>query len=144
MKIGLIGDHITDIYVFGEMKRFSPESPIPIFDIKSSEERAGGASNVNNNLLKLGAETEYFYDGKEFCVKKRFVCDNHIMFRCDEDKISNYNVTWAQISEEVQYVILSDYNKGVLRDSQKLIHRLKSQGKTVVRSEEHTSELQSH
>ena len=132
MKIGLIGDHITDIYVHGKMNRFSPESPIPIFDITHIEERVGGASNVNNNLMALGAYVDYYYDGNNFSVKRRYVCDNHIMFRCDEDKFSDVDSLEAEFPEETKYVILSDYNKGVLRNSQQLIHKLKKQGKIVV------------
>lgn len=132
MKIGLIGDHIQDIYIYGKMTRFSPESPIPIFDITHTEERAGGASNVNNNLMKLGAYVDYYFDSIEYSIKRRYVCDNHIMFRCDEDKKSKVDCTEVNFAEECKYVILSDYNKGVLRQSQQIIPILKKQGKTVV------------
>lgn len=132
MKIGLIGDHILDIYIYGKMNRFSPESPIPIFDVTHEESRSGGASNVNNNLLKLGAGVLYHYDNQEYSVKKRYVCDNHIMFRCDEDKISKMDRTETLFPDDCMYVILSDYGKGVLRQSQSLIKNLKRQGKIVI------------
>ena len=132
MKIGLIGDHITDIYIYGKMNRFSPESPLPIFDITREECKAGGASNVNNNLMALGAYVDYFFDNKEYSIKKRYVCDNHIMFRVDEDKTSTADISQIQFPEETKYVILSDYNKGVLSKSQQLVHSLKEQGKIVI------------
>ena len=132
MKIGLIGDHILDIYIYGKMNRFSPESPIPIFDVTHEESRSGGASNVNNNLLKLGAEVLYHYDNQEYSVKKRYVCDNHIMFRCDEDKISKIDCIETLFPDDCMYVILSDYGKGVLRQSQSLIKNLKRQSKIVI------------
>lgn len=132
MKIGLIGDHINDIYIYGKMNRFSPESPIPIFDITHDEIRPGGASNVNNNLQALGNYCLYYFDGENFSVKKRYVCDNHIMFRCDEDKTSTVDPMSIEFPEDCLYVILSDYNKGVLQNSQKLIHRLKKENKIVV------------
>lgn len=132
MKIGLIGDHITDIYIYGKMKRFSPESPIPIFDIVKEESRAGGASNVNNNLQALGAYCLYYFDGVDFCTKRRYVCDNHIMFRCDEDKTSEVDCNEVVFPDDCKYVILSDYNKGILKHSQKLINRLKDEGKFVI------------
>jgi D-beta-D-heptose 7-phosphate kinase/D-beta-D-heptose 1-phosphate adenosyltransferase len=132
MKIGLIGDHIEDIYIYGKMNRFSPESPIPIFDIEREEIRAGGASNVNNNLIKLGAYVYYFCDGVDYSVKRRYVCDNHIMFRCDEDKVSKVDCSESVFLEDCKFIILSDYNKGVLRQCQQLIYDLKSQGKTVI------------
>lgn len=132
MKIGLIGDHIVDVYVHGTMRRFSPESPIPIFDIVKEETRAGGASNVNNNLQALGVHCLYFFDGNNYSVKRRYVCDGHIMFRCDEDKISKADCLDYAFPEECKYVILSDYNKGLLSKSQTLIHNLKKEGKIVV------------
>lgn len=132
MKIGLIGDHITDIYIYGKMNRFSPESPIPIFDITEVETRAGGASNVNNNLQALGVHCLYYFDGTDYSTKRRYVCDGHIMFRCDEDKFSQTDPLDIEFPEECKYVILSDYNKGVLRNSQALIHKLKKEGKIVV------------
>ena len=132
MKIGLIGDHITDVYIYGKMKRFSPESPIPIFDVEKQETKAGGASNVDNNLSALGANTVYYYDGVDYSTKKRYVCDGHIMFRCDEDKTSKVDFTDIKFPDDCKYVILSDYNKGVLRNSQQYVHSLKKQGKIVV------------
>ena len=132
MKIGLIGDHIVDVYIYGKMTRFSPESPIPIFDIIDEESRAGGASNVNNNLRALGADCLYFYDNTNYSTKRRYVCDGHIMFRCDEDKISEADCLDYVFPEDCKYVILSDYNKGLLSKSQTLIHNLKKEGKIVV------------
>lgn len=132
LKIGLIGDHIDDVYIYGEMKRFSPESPLPIFDAKYQESRAGGASNVNNNLMKLGAYVDYYCDTEVYSTKKRYVCDKHIVFRSDDDKISSVDPLEIQFPEETKYVILSDYNKGVLRNSLNLIQHLKKQGKIVV------------
>lgn len=132
MKIGLIGDHIMDIYIYGKMTRFSPESPIPIFDITHTEGRSGGASNVYNNLKVLGAQVDYHFDDQDYCVKKRYVCDGHIMFRVDEDKTSTIDSCLAEFSEDTKYVILSDYGKGVLSDSSEVIDKLKQNGKIVI------------
>lgn len=135
MKIGLIGDHILDVYIHGEMKRFSPESPIPIFDIlKSKEElRPGGASNVKGNLLSLGAEVLYYRDTENFSIKYRYVCDGHILFRADEDVMSEPEPDFIpEFPEDCKYVILSDYGKGFLKQSQKIINLLKVEGKIVV------------
>jgi D-beta-D-heptose 7-phosphate kinase/D-beta-D-heptose 1-phosphate adenosyltransferase len=54
------------------------------------------------------------------------------MFRVDEDKISTADISQIEFPEETKYVILSDYNKGVLSKSQQLIHKLKQQGKIVI------------
>jgi len=135
MKIGLIGDHISDAYIYGSMKRFSPESPIPIFDIEREEWKAGGASNVNNNLLAFGDSVDYYYnfEKEHVSVKRRYVCDGHIMFRCDEDRFFSPepNEEFPKL-QDCDIIILSDYNKGMLRYSQNIIHRFKEMGKTVI------------
>lgn len=133
MRIGLIGDHISDEYIYGKMNRFSPESPIPIFDVTDKEYKFGGASNVNSNLIALGAKVDYHCDNKDYSVKKRYVCDNHILFRVDEDKISkDFNFDNLNFSEETKHIILSDYNKGMLSKSQQLIDYLKQKNKIVI------------
>lgn len=132
MKIALIGDHILDIYIHGKMNRFSPESPLPIFDYFMEEARLGGASNVYNNLIALGAHVDYYYDPVNFSTKRRYVCDGHIMFRMDDEKNSIMSTSDIHISDDCKYVILSDYNKGVLSDSLNLVTRLKREGKTVI------------
>lgn len=60
LTIAVIGDSILDKYVFGEVKRTSPEAPVPILRVKSEEYILGGACNVANNLKSMGANVIYF------------------------------------------------------------------------------------
>ncbi len=55
-KIMVIGDMMLDKYVWGEVKRISPEAPIPIVSVSSEDVRPGGAGSVVNNLQTLGAQ----------------------------------------------------------------------------------------
>lgn len=55
-KILVIGDFILDVYIHGEMTRFSPEAPVPIFNQKQVKLVAGGAGNVLANLQALSAD----------------------------------------------------------------------------------------
>lgn len=55
-RIFVIGDVMLDRYLFGEVNRISPEAPVQVFDIRSSEHRLGGAANVALNVKTLGAE----------------------------------------------------------------------------------------
>ncbi|MCL5406833.1 MAG: bifunctional heptose 7-phosphate kinase/heptose 1-phosphate adenyltransferase, partial [Deltaproteobacteria bacterium] len=48
---------MLDRYIMGEVRRISPEAPVPILRIKERYEVPGGAGNVGNNLAKLGCET---------------------------------------------------------------------------------------
>lgn len=55
-SILVIGDLMIDHYLWGSCERISPEAPVPVVDIKSETTVLGGAGNVINNLVSLGAE----------------------------------------------------------------------------------------
>jgi len=50
----VIGDVMIDEYMWGDVKRISPEAPVPVVEIESVTRRLGGAANVVQNLQKLG------------------------------------------------------------------------------------------
>ncbi len=54
-RILIVGDVMLDKYWFGEVNRISPEAPVPVVQIKTIEERPGGAANVARNIVALGA-----------------------------------------------------------------------------------------
>lgn len=56
-RILVVGDLILDRYVWGRVRRISPEAPIPVLEAGSEEYRPGGAANVACNLATLGART---------------------------------------------------------------------------------------
>jgi rfaE bifunctional protein kinase chain/domain len=53
-KIAVIGDMMLDCYFRGDVKRVSPEAPVPIVEVENEFFRFGGAANVTLNILKLG------------------------------------------------------------------------------------------
>ena len=53
-QVLVLGDLMLDRYWQGSATRISPEAPVPVVHIKSSEERAGGAGNVALNIAALG------------------------------------------------------------------------------------------
>ena len=55
-NILVVGDLMVDQYIFGSSNRVSPEAPIVVVDVKSKENRLGGAGNVVNNLISLGSK----------------------------------------------------------------------------------------
>jgi len=55
LGILVIGDIILDHYLSGITNRISPEAPIPIVECTSEKWVLGGAANVANNLISLGA-----------------------------------------------------------------------------------------
>tara|TARA_B100001093_G_scaffold224382_1_gene214989 strand:+ start:1489 stop:2448 length:960 start_codon:yes stop_codon:yes gene_type:complete len=59
-RVLIVGDVMVDSYMWGEINRMSPESPVPIVDIINRENRLGGAANVALNILSLGAKPIIF------------------------------------------------------------------------------------
>lgn len=52
----VIGDIMLDEYLWGRTDRISPEAPVQVVDVLREELRLGGAGNVVNNLVALGAQ----------------------------------------------------------------------------------------
>ena len=42
LKVVVVGDIIVDSYVWGDATRISPEAPVPVVEISSEDDRAGG------------------------------------------------------------------------------------------------------
>lgn len=53
-RILVIGDVMIDTYYTGEVKRISPEAPVPVFKKTSERSVLGGAANVAANLVAAG------------------------------------------------------------------------------------------
>lgn len=54
-KVLIIGDVMIDNYLWGKVKRISPEAPVPVISELKEEKRLGGASNVALNIMAMGA-----------------------------------------------------------------------------------------
>ncbi len=51
----VLGDIMFDRYVTGQVRRISPEAPIPVLRYAAARTVLGGAGNVANNIASLGA-----------------------------------------------------------------------------------------
>jgi len=54
-RVLVVGDAMLDRYWFGDVDRISPEAPVPVVRVRSTEERLGGAANVARNIVSVGA-----------------------------------------------------------------------------------------
>lgn len=114
-NILVIGDIIYDNYLFGSATRLSPEAPVPIFKPCNEEFRLGGAANVFNNIISLGANAQLsgiagndkegnnirtklnelnnlsdiiiISNERPTTKKTRLLVDNHHLLRIDEEVI---------------------------------------------------------
>jgi rfaE bifunctional protein kinase chain/domain len=53
-EVMIIGDVGLDEYVLGQVRRISPEAPVPVVEVDSEEARLGLAANVAQNIASLG------------------------------------------------------------------------------------------
>jgi len=123
MKITVIGEFCTDIFVYGETKRLSPEAPVPVFNPLYIERNFGMAGNVVENLKSLDQDVTIKHLHQFQPIKKtRYVDDksNHMFIRIDEgeETITPLELTDSVIEEikESDAIIVSDYNKGYLNE----------------------------
>lgn len=125
INVLVVGESCDDIFIYGDVKRLSPEAPVPVFQKTHNTVNKGMAHNVVNNLQNLGVNTS-FITNTEAITKTRFIDEsyNHMFLRVDDDcKLVKINLsqlpdqTWDVEGERlycIDAVVISDYNKGFL------------------------------
>lgn len=142
----LVGDFMIDHYIIGTSNRMSPEAPVPVVIPSEEYSIPGGAANVAMNLCAMGAHVTCIglvgddiwgkkllslltkqginIDGIDIIknhpttLKQRIYSDGKQVARLDTEKIINWKSNF--LSKNVgnyDVCILSDYNKGVISDS---------------------------
>ena len=53
-RVALVGDLMLDCYITGDVRRISPEAPVPVVQAAAERSVAGGTANVAANLAALG------------------------------------------------------------------------------------------
>lgn len=59
-KIMVAGDLMLDTFVYGDVERISPESPVPVLAVSREDKMLGGAGNVVSSLAALKAKPVLF------------------------------------------------------------------------------------
>ena len=86
-RILVIGDLMLDQFVWGSVRRISPEAPVPVVEFERESFMPGGAANVARNLTALQVPTELFgivgHDEtarklKQLLVEQSVVCEGVI------------------------------------------------------------------
>ena len=57
-KVLVVGDIGLDNYIVGDVKKISPEAPVPVVEVKEHYYRLGLSANVANNVKALGAKCD--------------------------------------------------------------------------------------
>lgn len=53
--VAVLGDMMLDEFIWGRVRRISPEAPVPVVEVERHTLALGGAGNVASNLKALGA-----------------------------------------------------------------------------------------
>ena len=130
MKILVIGDSCTDVFIYGDIIRLTPEAPVPVFNPRRSVKNDGMAKNVSNNVEALDV-TIHTITNKNSIKKVRYVDhkSNQLVLRVDEhdycDRIdsdtlggieNNFCKPYFTEKVKVDAIIISDYCKGFLHE----------------------------
>src|SRR3982074_3400401 len=57
-RIAVIGDAMLDVYLTGDVERISPEAPVPVVRVGERRYALGGAANVAQNVVAIGARCD--------------------------------------------------------------------------------------
>jgi len=58
LRVLVVGDVMLDQFLWGRVRRISPEAPVPVLEFERESSMPGGAANVARNLSALGARVE--------------------------------------------------------------------------------------
>ena len=63
----VVGDCMLDEFIYGDVRRISPEAPVPVVDVERIEYLPGGAANTAVNVRALGAKSRLigFFGGDQ-------------------------------------------------------------------------------
>lgn len=132
--IMVIGDVMLDSYIWGSVDRISPEAPVPVVNVSSTEDRLGGAANVVKNIASLGMKPilcsvvgdddagKKFFNilakrgiSSEYCVidskrkttvKTRVICGKQQMLRVDSEQANELdNIVSQDLQNNIQKAI---------------------------------------
>jgi bifunctional ADP-heptose synthase (sugar kinase/adenylyltransferase) len=117
MKILVIGDSCTDVFIYGKVDKLCPEAPVPVLVPHRTVKNGGMAANVYGNIQSMGVDVDLITNEEEV-TKTRFIEENtnHQIVRVDSQTSKNCRIQNLESIDFSQYcaVIISDYNKGFL------------------------------
>lgn len=140
----IYGDFMIDKYIMGNVTRISPEAPVPILQVTKKVSKLGGAGNVVNNIMTLGAATRVIgcvgtdSDGEwignrlkekgadvrflgmenqvKTIVKTRVVSKNQQYMRLDEEEIKDIPDTYVTNIRQNIDKVLDDITVIIISD----------------------------
>lgn len=143
-QVLVFGDYMVDRYIYGSVNRISPEAPVPVIAMEKEQLKLGGAGNVINNLISLGARvkvlgcigddkpgefilgafsndkvnTDYFkqYDEIQTIQKTRIVSKKQQFMRIDQEVIMELPKSYYHFVNSKIDEIISDIDSIIISD----------------------------
>ncbi len=146
-RVLILGDLMLDKYIWGNVSRISPEAPVPVVEVHRDSSCLGGAGNVAQNLISLGASPllvgivgddeegrwirRHVRDNRGILVdtsrpttvKTRIIAHHQQVVRVDWEKKSAVPAALEEKilrlirSEKYDGLVISDYSKGMVNAS---------------------------
>lgn len=143
VRILVVGDVMLDHYIAGQVKRISPEAPVPVVSAARRWSVPGGAANVARNLVRLGVDvavagvvgqdaaagdlraalaTEGIADGLTVSAARRTTCKTRILaqgqqlLRLDEEVSAPLGAEEAEALKRQILSLLSGRQAVILSD----------------------------
>jgi D-beta-D-heptose 7-phosphate kinase/D-beta-D-heptose 1-phosphate adenosyltransferase len=130
----VVGDTIIDKFIWGKVKRISPEAPVPIVEVTKETQALGGAANVANNIASLGGKAFIVsaigkdIDGKLLIemLKEKGINTDYLVYNPKKPTIIKTRVIAtgqqiARIDKEVKGLFASCVQSKIVTNIEKLI-----------------------
>lgn len=110
--VAVVGDLMLDRYFWGNVERISPEAPVPVVGVSSTNVRPGGAANVAWNLTALGCDARLVgicgrdHQGRELrgLLAERGIADRFVV--ADAKRVTTEKI---RIIAHSQQVVRADF-----------------------------------
>lgn len=111
-KVAVIGDIVADVYVYGRQFKLSREAPVIVARYENEEVLPGGAGNIINNIVSLGAAVYpigiigkddngksllSYFSGHNIDTKGLFTCDDRITITKTRFMVGDSHTTKRQV-----------------------------------------------
>jgi len=151
LKVVVVGDLILDSYIWGKVKRISPEAPVPVVEVENMDYRLGGAANVAAGVAALGAEVSLVGmrgddihgrelallldgmgislegvitdDGRPTTLKTRVIAHSQQVVRYDRELVAPPSRKADALMSKVLYDLIGDSKVVILSDYDKGVFR---------------------
>ena len=109
LRIAVAGDVMLDEWLWGTVRRISPEAPVPVVEVNSQSYTLGGAGNVACNVAALGAHVRLIGVIGDDEAGKR------VLALCKELRIDTSGIAVAAHRPTTQKTRIVAHNQQVVR-----------------------------